>query len=74
MFDLLQQAKPLLRKNNVRELIDPAIADKCDTRQLHLTVLAASLCIQRSSIRRPDMNQACFHSLVFQESFKLNTI
>nr|XP_043612255.1 receptor-like cytosolic serine/threonine-protein kinase RBK2 [Erigeron canadensis] len=54
---LVLWAKPLLRKNNVRELIDPAIADNCDTRQLHLMVLAASLCIQQSSIRRPDMNQ-----------------
>ncbi|KAJ0610316.1 putative protein kinase RLK-Pelle-RLCK-VI family [Helianthus annuus] len=54
---LVLWAKPLLRKNNVRELVDPAIVDKCNTRQLHLTVLAASLCIQQSSIRRPDMNQ-----------------
>ncbi|XP_076960003.1 receptor-like cytosolic serine/threonine-protein kinase RBK2 [Bidens hawaiensis] len=54
---LVLWAKPLLRKNNVRELVDPAIVDHCNTRQLHLTVLAASLCIQQSSIRRPDMNQ-----------------
>ncbi|XP_071718188.1 receptor-like cytosolic serine/threonine-protein kinase RBK2 [Rutidosis leptorrhynchoides] len=54
---LVLWAKPLLRKNNVRELVDPAIADNCNIRQLHLTVLAASLCIQRSSIRRPSMNQ-----------------
>lgn len=54
---LVLWAKPLLRKNNVRELVDPAIDDSCNKRQLHLTVLAASLCIQRSSIRRPDMNQ-----------------
>ncbi|XP_076925154.1 receptor-like cytosolic serine/threonine-protein kinase RBK2 isoform X1 [Bidens hawaiensis] len=62
---LVLWAKPLLRKNNVRELVNPAIVDHCNTRQLHLTVLAASLCIQQSSIRRPDMNQACLHSLIF---------
>ncbi|KAL8259133.1 hypothetical protein R6Q59_027086 [Mikania micrantha] len=54
---LVLWAKPLLRKNNVGELADPVIVDDCNTRQLHLTVLAASLCIQQSSIRRPDMNQ-----------------
>ncbi|KAI3668183.1 hypothetical protein L6452_43260 [Arctium lappa] len=54
---LVLWAKPLLRKNNVRELVDPSLADNCDTRELHLMVLAASLCVQRSSIRRPDMNQ-----------------
>lgn len=67
MFGLLKQAKPLLRKNLVRELVDPAIAENCDKRQLHLTVLAASLCIQQSSIRRPDMNQVCYYSSVFNK-------
>ncbi|CAI9288604.1 unnamed protein product [Lactuca saligna] len=54
---LVLWAKPLLRKNNVRELVDPAIAENCNKQELHRMVLAASLCIQQSSIRRPDMNQ-----------------
>ncbi|KAI3526755.1 hypothetical protein L1887_06017 [Cichorium endivia] len=52
-------AKPLLMNNNVWELVDPAISDSCDKRQLHLMALAASLCIQQISICRPNMNQAC---------------
>ncbi|KAL4588184.1 hypothetical protein LXL04_001066 [Taraxacum kok-saghyz] len=36
---LVLWAKPLLRKNNVRELIDPEIADNCNKQQLHLMVL-----------------------------------
>lgn len=54
---LLLQAKPLLKKNNVRELVDPSLGDDYNNRQLNLMLLAASLCIQQSSIRRPSMSQ-----------------
>ncbi|KAI4326483.1 hypothetical protein MLD38_031793 [Melastoma candidum] len=50
-------AKPLLRKSNARELIDASIAGNYDTGQLNLVVLAASLCLCQSSIRRPSMSQ-----------------
>ncbi|KAG6571437.1 Receptor-like cytosolic serine/threonine-protein kinase RBK2, partial [Cucurbita argyrosperma subsp. sororia] len=53
---LVLWAKPLLKKNNVRELVDPFITNY-NSRQMNLVLLAASLCIQQSSIRRPCMSQ-----------------
>ncbi|RDX63618.1 Receptor-like cytosolic serine/threonine-protein kinase RBK2, partial [Mucuna pruriens] len=61
---LVLWAKPLLKKNYIRELIDPSLADDFDSPQIKIILLAASLCIQQSSIRRPTMKQAC--SLVVQ--------
>lgn len=52
------QAKPLLKKNDIMELIDPSLAGDFDSRQMNLMLLAASLCIQQSSIRRPSTRQA----------------
>ncbi|KAK4376299.1 hypothetical protein RND71_006976 [Anisodus tanguticus] len=46
-------AKPLLKKNRIRELVDPLLADDYNLLQMNLMVLAASLCIHQSSIRRP---------------------
>ncbi|KAF7818274.1 receptor-like cytosolic serine/threonine-protein kinase RBK2 [Senna tora] len=54
---LVLWAKPLLKKNNIRELIDPSMDNNLDSRQINLVLLAASLCIQQSSIRRPSMRQ-----------------
>ncbi|XP_021743946.1 receptor-like cytosolic serine/threonine-protein kinase RBK2 [Chenopodium quinoa] len=54
---LVLWAKPLLRKNNIRELIDPALDNRFNSKQMKLMLLAAALCVQRSSIRRPQMNQ-----------------
>ncbi|KAK8981064.1 hypothetical protein V6N11_059751 [Hibiscus sabdariffa] len=48
---------PLLKKNDIRELIDPALGEYYSLRQVNLVLLAASMCIHRSSIRRPQMNQ-----------------
>ncbi|XP_038900658.1 receptor-like cytosolic serine/threonine-protein kinase RBK2 isoform X1 [Benincasa hispida] len=53
---LVLWAKPLLKKNNVRELVDP-FTTNYNSRQMNLVLLAASLCIQQSSIRRPCMSQ-----------------
>lgn len=55
---ILLQAEPFLKKNNIRELIDPSLAGDFDCRQIKIMLLTASLCIQQSSIRRPSMNQA----------------
>lgn len=52
------QAKPLLKKNDIMELVDPSLAGDFDSRQMNLMLLAASLCIQQSSIRRPSIRQA----------------
>ncbi|KAJ4727557.1 Kinase family protein [Melia azedarach] len=54
---LVLWAKPLIKKNAIRELVDPALGDDYDSRQINLVLLAASLCIQQSSIRRPQMSQ-----------------
>ncbi|KAH9616438.1 hypothetical protein KSS87_022578 [Heliosperma pusillum] len=54
---LVMWAKPLLRKNNVRELIDPSLCNIFNSKQMKLILLAAALCVQRCSIRRPQMNQ-----------------
>ncbi|KAL1312253.1 hypothetical protein HN51_038885 [Arachis hypogaea] len=55
---LVLWAKPLLKKNKIRELIDPSLGgDDFDYRQINVMLLAASLCIQQSSIRRPSMRQ-----------------
>ncbi|MED6210259.1 hypothetical protein PIB30_062516 [Stylosanthes scabra] len=54
---LVLWAKPLLKKNEIKELFDPSLNEEFDTRQMNLMLLAASLCIQQSSIRRPSMRQ-----------------
>ncbi|KAL6978456.1 non-specific serine,threonine protein kinase [Sarracenia purpurea var. burkii] len=52
-------ARPLLKKNNVRELVDPSLGVDYNPLQMKLMVLAAFLCTQQSSIQRPQMRQAC---------------
>ncbi|KAI5399272.1 receptor-like cytosolic serine/threonine-protein kinase RBK2 isoform X2 [Lathyrus oleraceus] len=54
---LVLWAKPLLKKNDIMELIDPSLAGEFDYRQMNLMLLTASLCIQQSSIHRPSMRQ-----------------
>ncbi|XP_016725128.1 receptor-like cytosolic serine/threonine-protein kinase RBK2 isoform X1 [Gossypium hirsutum] len=55
---LVLWVKPLLKKNEIRELIDPNLGNDYSAREMGLVLLAASLCIHRSSIRRPQMSQA----------------
>ncbi|XP_047938645.1 receptor-like cytosolic serine/threonine-protein kinase RBK2 [Salvia hispanica] len=50
-------AKPLLKKNKIQELIDPSLAENYNAVQMNLVILAASLCVQQSSIKRPRMSQ-----------------
>lgn len=54
---LVLWARPMIKRNEIRELVDASLADEYDTRQMNLVLLAASLCIQQSSIRRPQMSQ-----------------
>ncbi|KAJ7977467.1 Kinase family protein [Quillaja saponaria] len=56
---LVLWAKPLLKKNVMRELIDPSLVSDYNSQQMNHVLFSASLCIQRSSIRRPSMSQAC---------------
>jgi len=55
----LLQAKPLLSANNIKALVDPVLVDAYDEEQMKLVTLTASLCVDQSSIQRPDMSQAC---------------
>ncbi|XP_059438670.1 receptor-like cytosolic serine/threonine-protein kinase RBK2 isoform X2 [Corylus avellana] len=61
-LDNLQQslviwAKPLLDKNDIKELVDPSLGDNYDTEEMDRVVLTASMCIEQSPILRPRMNQ-----------------
>ncbi|KAL0371370.1 UNVERIFIED_CONTAM: Receptor-like cytosolic serine/threonine-protein kinase RBK2 [Sesamum angustifolium] len=55
---LVMWAKPLLKKNKISELIDPSLGEAYNPMQMNLMILAASLCVQQSSIKRPRMSQA----------------
>ncbi|KAI3992390.1 hypothetical protein MKX01_000654 [Papaver californicum] len=61
--NLLMWAKPLLDKNDRKELADPSLGDEYDSHELNRVLLTASLCVQHSSILRPRMNQACLNSI-----------
>lgn len=73
-FFVLDQAKPLLKKNHISELIDPSLGDNYNSHQIKLVLLVASLCIQQSSIRRPCMSQACSVLEEFALYYMITTI
>ncbi|CAN0920682.1 Receptor-like cytosolic serine/threonine-protein kinase RBK2 [Linum grandiflorum] len=50
-------AKPLLDNNDVEELVDPALDNNYDSKEMDHMLLTASLCIERSPILRPRMSQ-----------------
>ncbi|KAM1001592.1 hypothetical protein ACFX13_008206 [Malus domestica] len=54
---LVMWARPLLKKNSIKDLVDPSLADEYNRREMNLVLLAASLCIHKSSTRRPSMSQ-----------------
>ncbi|KAI9080377.1 hypothetical protein K1719_037771 [Acacia pycnantha] len=54
---LVLWARPLLKKNEIRELVDPSLGQDYDSGQIHLVLLVVSVCIQQSAIRRPSMRQ-----------------
>ncbi|XP_038717343.1 receptor-like cytosolic serine/threonine-protein kinase RBK2 isoform X2 [Tripterygium wilfordii] len=61
-LDALQQnlvlwAKPLLDKNDIKVLVDPAIGEDYDPEEMDRMVLTASLCVEQSPILRPRMSQ-----------------
>lgn len=53
------QAKPLLEKNDIKELVDPFLNDAYDLKQVRCVAQTAYMCIQHSSVLRPRMTQAC---------------
>lgn len=54
---LVMWAKPLLEKNNYKELVDPCLGDSWDAEQMKLMAVTASMCIHPSSIQRPQMRE-----------------
>ncbi|KAJ8767519.1 hypothetical protein K2173_017588 [Erythroxylum novogranatense] len=54
---LVMWAKPLLMRNNIKELVDPVLGDAYDPEQMARVICAASICIDQSSIERPQMSQ-----------------
>lgn len=53
------QAKPLLEKDSIEQLIDPTLGDAYNKKQLNRLILIAAACIHQSSNCRPQMSQAC---------------
>lgn len=62
------QAKPLLVKNNMDELIDPLLVGCYTREQMEFMIVVASLCIHQSSANRPEMNEACLSNPVAADS------
>lgn len=53
------QAKPLIKANKIKELVDPSLGDGYELEQLNVAIAIASICIHQSAVDRPDMSQAC---------------
>ncbi|PKA67296.1 Receptor-like cytosolic serine/threonine-protein kinase RBK2 [Apostasia shenzhenica] len=54
---LVGWARPIIEKNDVKDLVDPALGDAYNCEQLKCMVETANLCIQHSSAIRPQMSQ-----------------
>ncbi|KAF7151264.1 hypothetical protein RHSIM_Rhsim02G0015900 [Rhododendron simsii] len=55
---LVMWAKPLLDKNDFRELVDPSLSNTYNSEQLNRIVLTAASCLHESSNERPPMSKA----------------
>ncbi|KAK8633249.1 hypothetical protein V6N13_014097 [Hibiscus sabdariffa] len=53
----MRKAKPLLDKNDIKELVDPSLGNDYDIKEVDRMVSTASLCINHASFLRPQMNQ-----------------
>ncbi|KAG8480969.1 hypothetical protein CXB51_025673 [Gossypium anomalum] len=49
-------AKPLIAENKINELVDPALGNNYDLDQLKCAIATASICINQSSMDRPQMS------------------
>ncbi|KAG0613170.1 hypothetical protein M758_6G082100 [Ceratodon purpureus] len=55
--NLVNWARPLLKANNLEELVDPRLEGLYDSDQMNRLLHAASLCVRQSSQRRPQMTR-----------------
>ncbi|XVF38601.1 hypothetical protein REPUB_Repub20aG0116400 [Reevesia pubescens] len=54
---LVMWAKPLIKENKIKELVDPTLGDAYDWDQLNRVTATASICIHQSAMNRPQMSQ-----------------
>ncbi|KAG7026277.1 Receptor-like cytosolic serine/threonine-protein kinase RBK2, partial [Cucurbita argyrosperma subsp. argyrosperma] len=54
---LVMWAKPILLKQDLKELVDTSLADAFDTQQMNRLISVASMCIDQSSVQRPEMSE-----------------
>lgn len=52
----MMQAKPILRRGKVTQMLDPRLGDEYDVDQAERIALAAALCIKRAPRSRPRMD------------------
>ncbi|KAK8547852.1 hypothetical protein V6N13_116077 [Hibiscus sabdariffa] len=55
---LVMWAKPLIKGNKIKELVDPSLRDGYDLEQMNRVIAVASSCIHQDALNRPEMNQA----------------
>lgn len=58
-FNFFIQAKPLIKANKIKEIVDPTLGDAYDCDELNRLIGTASVCIHQSAVNRPQMSQAC---------------
>ncbi|CAH8271560.1 unnamed protein product [Arabidopsis lyrata] len=54
---IVMWAKPLIKENKIKQLVDPILEDDYDVEELDRLVFIASLCIHQTSMNRPQMSQ-----------------
>ncbi|GMI89990.1 hypothetical protein like AT5G18910 [Hibiscus trionum] len=54
---LVMWAKPLIKGNKIKELVDPSLGDGYDLDQMNRVIAIASICIHQDAVNRPEMNQ-----------------
>ncbi|KAK8984663.1 hypothetical protein V6N11_008427 [Hibiscus sabdariffa] len=55
---LVMWAKPLIKGNKIKELVDPSLGNGYDLEQMNRVIAVASSCINQDAVDRPEMNQA----------------
>lgn len=65
------QAKPVLKNNDLGELVDHSLGNNYNSDEMDRVVLAASLCIEENPILRPRMSQASIFPLSFLQNMML---
>ncbi|CAN1854121.1 Receptor-like cytosolic serine/threonine-protein kinase RBK2 [Linum perenne] len=56
--DFDPQAKPLLIKNKISDLVDPVLGQSYNLEQMERLVCLAAMCVEQASVQRPQMSQA----------------